>query len=148
MRLKFNWGTGIFIFIIIFLSLAITFIIFSLQFDTNLVHEDYYEKGVNYTEQIEIIKRSIKYSNKINIDEDEKEITISTEDFQLQKINKWNIHFFRPSDKKKDYKIVSDGNLNKIVIVKDSLSYGRYIVKISWEMNNEKYLVEKECTVH
>ena len=48
--MKFNWGTGIFTFIIIFLLLCVAFIIFAVRQGVNLVHDDYYEKGVDYSE--------------------------------------------------------------------------------------------------
>ncbi len=50
--MKFTWGTGIFIFLILFLLAAAFFIGFAMRQDVNLVHEDYYERGVEYTEHM------------------------------------------------------------------------------------------------
>ena len=147
MKIKFNWGTGIFIFIMIFLTLAISFIIFSLQFDANLVHDDYYEKGVNYSNQIEIKKRSAEYFNNIKISENQDYIIVSFENFKTRKIENCLIHFFRHTDKKKDFKSKPNKSFDEILIAKDKLSLGRYIIKISWEMDNQQYLVEKEYSI-
>ena len=67
MKLKFNWGTGIFLFLVVFLLACAAFIYFAFTQDVNLVHKDYYEKGVNYTEQMEINARSIAYQDSVAI---------------------------------------------------------------------------------
>ena len=52
--MKFNWGTGILVFLILFLSASAVFIFFAMRQDVNLVHEDYYEQGVDYSAQMDI----------------------------------------------------------------------------------------------
>ena len=44
MRVKFNWGTGVVIFLLLFLAAIITFVVFAFHQDVNMVHQDYYEK--------------------------------------------------------------------------------------------------------
>ena len=59
--MKFNWGTGIFMFLALFLLASAAFIIFAVRQDVNLVHKDYYEKGVDYTEQMNVNSRSTEF---------------------------------------------------------------------------------------
>ena len=65
--MKFNWGTGIFIFLALFLLGSAVFIIFAVRQDVNLVHKDYYEKGVDYTEQMNVNARSSEYKDNISV---------------------------------------------------------------------------------
>ena len=66
--MKFNWGTGILIFLIIFLLACAAFIIFAMRQDVNLVHKDYYEKGVDHTDKMNVDVRSKQFEDKIQID--------------------------------------------------------------------------------
>ena len=61
MKLKFNWGTGIFIFIIIGILWYIFLVIFSMKQDFYLVEDDYYSQGINYDKHIEKIIRDNKF---------------------------------------------------------------------------------------
>ncbi len=48
--MKFHWGTGILIFLILFLLAAGFFIAFAMRQERDLVHEDYYERGVDHSD--------------------------------------------------------------------------------------------------
>ncbi len=146
--MKLSWGTGIFAFLIFFVLLGITFVIFSLQYDVNLVYEDYYQKGANYTQTIKEKQRSAKYQNTIFLTEKDKEILINFPDeINSSSIKKGEVLFFRPSDRYKDlsFQLAIENGVMK-VLNKDLIS-GRYLVKINWEMNKNSFLVEKEFEV-
>ena len=64
--MKFNWGTGILIFLILFLLAAGLFIGFAMRQDVSLVHEDYYEKGADHSQQMLVEARSAPYGNDIS----------------------------------------------------------------------------------
>ena len=66
--MKFNWGTGILIFLILFLLGSAAFIVFAFRQDVNLVHKDYYEKGVDYTQQMNTNSRSAEFENDVNVE--------------------------------------------------------------------------------
>jgi hypothetical protein len=53
MKIKFNWGIGITIFISAFILLNIIFIIFASGQKVDLVTEKYYEKELKYQEVID-----------------------------------------------------------------------------------------------
>ncbi len=141
--MKFNWGTGIFIFLIIFVSLAITFIIFSLQFDTNLVHKDYYEKGLDYDNEIAIAERSKQFADAITVTDENNTVVIEFEENIAKEIETCNIYFFKISDRhqdyQKDYKLIE----NKIIIDHSNLAKGKYDLRISWKNGGDIFMVEK-----
>ena len=85
--MKFNWGTGIFIFLILFVVGGVGFVIFTLQFDVNLVHKDYYEKGVDYSEQMRMDTRSAIFKNAIQVNSDYKYLVVNIEESLASKID-------------------------------------------------------------
>ena len=65
--MKLNWGHGILIFIILFLVLIGSFVIFALYQSQDLESDDYYDKGAGYSNQIEVNKRSDLYKDSITM---------------------------------------------------------------------------------
>ena len=145
--MKFNWGTGILIVIILFLLACAAFIIFAVSQDVNLVHKDYYEKGVDYTDQININSRSVQFQNKIQVDQQKELIMIFFDENLATKVDSGSVLLYRPSDSKKDvvFPISLTGNLLKIP--KENLISGRYILKLSWHSEGLKYEIDKTVNI-
>lgn len=141
--MKFNWGTGIAIFLVMFLGAAAAFIIFALNQDVSLVHKDYYEKGVDYSEQINVINRSAIFREKIQVITESKGITIALDSALAVSIDSGKVILYRPSDKKLDLEmpLVKPG---PVEIAADKLEFGRYILKINWYTNGLKYEIDND----
>ena len=145
--MKFNWGTGIFIFMTLFLLAAAGFIFFASQQSINLVHKNYYEKGVNYTEQMNIDARSVQYKNAIEISNTDKYLTVTIEKSLSSKIDSGKITMFRPSDYKKDISIPVRRKTSQINFPKKDLLQGRYILKFSWFSESVEYEIDRPVNV-
>ncbi len=145
--MKFNWGTGIFIFMTLFLLAAAGFIFFASQQSINLVHKNYYEKGVNYTEQMNIDARSVEYKNSIEISNTDKYLTVTIEKSLSSKIDSGKITMFRPSDYKKDISMPVRRKTSQINFRKKDLINGRYILKFSWFSESVKYEIDRPVNV-
>ena len=114
MKIKFNWGTGIFLVIVAFVAFFVSFIIYSFSHEINLVSEDYFPEEIAYEKTIQKIKntQNLKQSVSLNI-QDELLDVIFPENFDFDKIE-GNIHFFYITDYKQDKKYIIDLN-NKII---------------------------------
>ena len=144
--MKFTWGTGILIFLIVFLFACGIFIAFAMNQDLNLVHEEYYQKGANYTTQMEINKRSAKFKNIIYIKDKADKILIFFPNGFYDNLKNGTILFFRPSDSNIDIGFDMNITTNVQSIAKSKLKKGRYIVQLSWH-SDEDYYIEKEFFV-
>lgn len=144
--MKFNWGHGIFIFMTVFVLLTIFFIIFSLNQSQDLVADDYYDKGADYSEQIEINKRSDIYQDSIIIQNNTSSIDIEISQSLVSFKDTLLIHFYRPSDKKSDFKLKFP-MLEIISIPVAGLKKGRYEVKLMWSKLGDLYNLEKEINI-
>lgn len=137
-----NWGQSIFLFFIVFIALAVTFIIFSLNINNDLVSENYYDKGANYTNQMEIDLRSKIYEDSIGFKYKNDSVFIDLPN-SLKKIDSLFVYFYNPSNKIFDNNIVFkvDSNINlKSGLI---LSKGRYIISFQWRFFNDNYEINK-----
>jgi hypothetical protein len=144
--MKFNWGHGIFIFMTVFVLLTIFFIIFSLNQSLDLVSDDYYDKGADYSKQIEVNSRSVVYQDSIKIQNNTSSIDIDICQGLVSDKDTLLIHFYRPSDKKSDIKLKFP--MSKIISIPVAgLKKGRYEVKLVWTKLGDLYNIEKEINI-
>jgi len=145
--MKFNWGTGILLFLILFLSAATMFIVFAMRQDLNLVHEDYYEKGVDYSSQMEVDSRSASFEDSIQTHMDEKLLYIDIESSITSGIDSGNLLLFRPSSSSLDISYPFEQIESPLMVPKTELFPGRYILKISWYTKGLKYELDKTIII-
>jgi hypothetical protein len=140
--MKFNWGTGIAIFLALFLAAAAAFIIFAVSQDVNLVHKDYYEKGVDYSAQMKTASRSEVFQDKIEVVSATNGLLITVDSTLSTTIDSGKIILYRPSGRAFDLELP----LPKTGIAEipaQSLINGRYILKVQWYTSGLKYEIDK-----
>ena len=144
--MKFTWGTGILIAIITFVTAGIVFLFFAFSFDVNLVQEEYYKKGVDYQTEIDAIKRSRNFKDSVEfVQKNEKVIVIFGDNFN--NIDSGLVHFFRPSDRFQDIKVLLNENNKQLFVEKEGLQKGRYKVEITWYKEGLKYYIENQLII-
>lgn len=145
--MKFNWGTGIFLFLTMFILAALAFIIFAMKQDVNLVHEDYYQKGVDHTEKMNTDARSVAFYNDLKTTLSTDYLRVDLENASEIEIDSGKVQLYRPSDSKRDVNFKFDNLDNGLKIPKKELISGRYILKIYWYSNGLEYEIEKPVNI-
>jgi len=145
--MKFNWGTGILIFLILFLMAAAVFIGFAMRQDVNLVHEDYYEKGVDYETQMNAEARSVIYRDSIESHFEGQFLWVTFHGSQQLQMDSANVLLYRPSSSSLDLHVPFDFREGVLKIPGSELYSGRYILKLSWYREGKKYEVDKAIQV-
>jgi len=145
--MKFNWGTGIFAFLALFLIGSAAFIIFAVSQDVNLVHKDYYEKGVDYTEQMNVDARSVQYKDAFSVQLTDDFLKIKIEETLAAKIDSGSVLLFRPSSSKNDITVQVEKSANLVQVSKKNLISGRYILKFSWYSGGLKYEIDRPVNI-
>lgn len=142
--IKFNWGTGIFIVIVLIFGGVIAFFIYSSYLDVNLVETNYYEKELVYEQRIEKIRNADKMPEKIRIVPFQDHIMFHYPDTIMSTGISGSIYFYRPSDETKDFTVViaPDDSLRQMISKRDLLP-GKYIIKMEWEMAGIFYYLEE-----
>ena len=147
--MKFNWGTGLTIFFIIFVSTLVFVLYQAFQQDNSLVMDNYYEEDIKYQQQYDKIKNTSELTTKVKVDFDgakgEILLTFPPDSTAITTGNVWVYH---PADKSADTKY--DFSLNKTNVYQikvDQMTKGRLKVKIDWERAGVKYYQEEEIII-
>jgi hypothetical protein len=141
--MKFNWGTGIGLFLLLFLIALIAFVVFAWNQDVNLVHKDYYEQGVDYSAQIDRNARSAPLAELIEVREISDSVQISFPANLAERIDSGSVLFFRPSDYNLDLTCTMHFRDSLLTFGKKQLIPGRYIVKMTWYSAGIDFEVDK-----
>lgn len=146
--MKLHWGNAIFIFFVFFIGLSITFIVFSLRQDVELVEDDYYEQGANYSIQMQVQQRSAAFADSIIVENNAQSILIKLPGTIYSNTDTLKVHFYNPSSKSKDYKLLLLNLSDSVFIKKTNITSGRYTIKINWKLTQEDYLIEKTIDIN
>jgi hypothetical protein len=149
MKFKFNWGTGIFIFITLFLLVNAFVIYKSFQQRNDLVEEEYYPQGLEYQKQIDRFAKANALSAKIEISEKAGELFIKYPNDLKDKNIKGQVVFFRPSDENADFSdsIRFDTSMIQRIPIQKMIK-GKYIAKFFWIMDGKEYANENTFRVN
>jgi hypothetical protein len=149
MKIKFDWGTGIFIFIALFLLANAVVIYFSFQQKNDLVAKEYYPQGLEYQMQIDRFAEANALSAKIVINEDKEGLIIKYPDDLKGKNLQGEVVFFRPSDENADFQdsIRFDTAMIQHIPI-DKFIRGKYVAKFFWKMDGKEYAHESTFRVN
>jgi len=143
MKIRWNWGTGIFLTVVAMLSFVGFMVNKTFDYKINKVSDDYYEKGLSFSDQMKRIENSLPYKDEFDVIHTDVCTVHFPEHFAGKKMS-GEILFFRPSDFEKDQKfeIDIDTNGNQVFSL-DHFYKGRYIVRVTIEDSLE-YFFEKD----
>jgi len=145
MKINLNWGSGLFIFILVFFIAAFSFIYFSYLQNADLVDINYYPKEIEYQKQIDKISNYERLKEDLTATIKQDFIIISFPLSHKKTIN-GEIHIYRPSDASLDNRIeIQTDRNNQQFIANEKLLPGKYILKIDWRCDEIGYY--KELTI-
>lgn len=144
--MKFNWGVGITIVIIAFMTFILSFVYKASQTNSDLYAEDYYEQEINYQQTIDAKNNAIALKKKFNFEQSEEYFIIKFPEEVNENIE-GKVYFYRPENASLDKTFQIDMMKGMMAFEKSSLTKGGYLMKISWTNNNENYLVETNINI-
>ncbi|WP_299059995.1 FixH family protein [uncultured Polaribacter sp.] len=145
--MKINWGTGIVIAIVFFISFILYFVI-TMSTDTSykhdLVTEKYYQKELQFQDEINAEKNAFALKEKVTIQRVEEglKITFPTE-FSPKEI-KGKVFLYRPSNKQLDFEIPISITNTYLLVPEKRLLDGRWNINVAFKYNDKEYLVKTE----
>jgi len=142
--MKFSWGVGISITIIVFLIGSLATVYFTTTVDYDLVAEDYYEKELVYQEQIDKMKRANELPEQLVIKLEGDNIKFKFPSiFNNSKIE-GEIYFYKPSSEDLDVRAtISLDEENSLYFSQADLSKGLWKIKVEWGVQGVEYYTEK-----
>lgn len=141
-----NWGTKIVLGMIAFMLFITAMVIymFSVHGNDALVDEDYYEKGINYNQEYNATRNTVKDHAEPKITVNESQLII-----QLKDSARYELKLMRPSTVKDDIKdkglTVSDSNL--ILINTKNMHSGLWFLELKWNSMGKEYQFKKSITL-
>ena len=148
MKIKLNWGFGIVLAFIGFISFIMYFVI-SMSSDKKYTHDlvatDYYKKELNFQKNIEATKNGNKLKENIKIERVKEGLKIIfPKEFDAKSI-KGKVFLYRPSNKQLDYEMSITVSDSSYLLMPDKrLLDGRWNIIVDWTYNQQSYLFKKE----
>jgi len=148
MKIKFNWGTGIVLALIIMMSGMLYLVSIALRQDYDLVDKDYYQKSITYQDHIEKVRNNEALSEKIRFELAPESLKLTFPNLANEQEYSGEIHFYSPVEAKRDLtvKIKPDSSYVQSIAI-TTLQEGRYEVKIDWMVGKVSYYQEEEIVV-
>ncbi|WP_190811048.1 FixH family protein [Flagellimonas sp. S3867] len=147
--MKINWGTGIVIAFIAFITFILYFVVrMSTDNSANhdLVTEDYYKQELAYQKEIDASESALAMDAKLKIVKSEKGITIFfPKKFDYKKIT-GTVSLYRPSNKHLDLDFPLSLSKTHLLIPDNRLVDGRWDISVKWQYEENKFLFKERLT--
>ena len=144
--MKINWGTGIVIAFIVFISFIMFFIVtmnVNKKYNHDLVTEDYYAEELAYQNDIDKLKNAKKLGKKVTYKKSVEGLIIYfPSDLDIKKIT-GKVFLYRPSNKQLDFETAISLSENYLLIPDNRLVDGRWNIKIDWQYKGQSYLYKE-----
>ncbi|WP_191859018.1 FixH family protein [Hanstruepera ponticola] len=145
--MKFNWGTGIVIAFVGFISFIMYFVISmntDKALDHDLVTEDYYKQELEFQNDIDKENNSKSLTKNLTWKKTNEGIVITfPESLEINSIT-GNVFLYRPSNKQFDFETDISLSNHNLLIPDKRLLDGRWNIKVDWQYNGKSYLYKKE----
>jgi hypothetical protein len=148
MKIKFNWGTGIFIVLALFIIAIIVFYIYITNLDIHLVEDKYYEKELAYQTRIDRLNNTSQLPGKIIVFNEPGFISIKFPPIEPGNHPEGSVWFYRPSDPDKDFTLplhLNDSLQQSFDVSK--LAKGKWMIKLDWNMGGKDYYFEESVFI-
>ena len=144
--MKINWGTGIVIAMMAFMSFILYFVVKMFtddQYQYDLVVEEYYKQEIGFQDELNAEKNAIELAENVVIEQTETGVMIDFPGNEASANIDGIVTFYRPSNKNLDFRkpvILED---QKMFIPKNEIAAGRWNISVKWDQNGKTYLTRK-----
>lgn len=145
--MKFNWGHGIVLVIVLGVSFFLTLMYITTRERIDMVTEEYYPKELKYEEQITKEKNYKALEEGVSVEVGSSIIVQFPKLCEAPEI-KGMIHFYRPSDKRLDIdEELGLDNQYQMSFAKELFKTGKYQLIIEWSCGEEEYLTKQDLYI-
>jgi len=145
--MKLNWGTGVVIAFILFISFIMYFVIAmntDRNLDHDLVNDNYYKQELEYQNDINKEKKSKELDSKITWKKTPEGMLISfPSELDFSNI-KGKVFLYRPSNKQLDFETTILLSNHYLLIPDKRMLDGRWNIKIDWNYKGTNYMYKQD----
>lgn len=143
---KINWGTGIVIAFVLFITFILG-LVYIMSTDSNyeydLVAEDYYKDELEYQQRIDMLNNAKELSENVKISKTAEGVSVVFPKNIQQDSIKGSIKLYRPSNRILDKELVISLNHHTQFISKEDLIGGRWDIHVEWSVADKTYLFKE-----
>ena len=145
--MKINWGTGIVIAMVLFMSFILYFVVRSAAPENRYYfdEEDYYKSSLKHQEVIDKLEKTKTLSSKVIISKSKNGFILEFPK-EIDEEATGTVAFFRPSTEVLDFELPLKISNHKMAIEHDNLIAGKWNITITFTENNNEYLVKRSIT--
>jgi hypothetical protein len=140
-KIKWNWGTKLFIAIVIFMSFIFVLVYKSINNEILLVEKDYYPKGLKYQDRLDEIENARPIAEQLKVYQESDYLVLVFPEIYP---DSGTVYFFRPSNTDLDvtFKLSPEPDFT-MSFPKSYFQKGKYLLKISWVEKDTSFYIEK-----
>ena len=146
--MKFNWGNGITVAIILFMGFILFMVFKMVSTNTDLYVEDYYNQEIKFQDKIDAKSNLASLKGAFKLEVKEKVIEVTFPDDFRNKIVTGQVNMYKPDNAKldKSYKINLNNNIHYVML--NDLVKGNYTLTVDMIEGEIRYLYEREFTIY
>lgn len=138
-----NWGKGITIFLVLFIAFITTLAVVLMNTSSDLVSEDYYLREVKYGNEITAEQNARDANSSVEVEESAEGIFVQLRTEKPS--DSIQVHLLRGNDPTKDFHTATNGT--SVFIDRARLVQGKYLLTITWEVDEDFFQLKKEIWV-
>src|SRR5690606_23456427 len=145
--MKINWGTGIVLAFIAFISFIMYFVIsmnVNEKYDHDLVIENYYQQELEFQNDINKQQKGNDLAENITYSKTDEGIVITFPEAFEPNLITGNVFLYRPSNKQFDFEMPISLSEHTLLIPDERLLDGRWNIKVDWQYDGNSYVFKKE----
>ncbi|MGJ8593382.1 MAG: FixH family protein [Aquaticitalea sp.] len=147
--MKINWGTGIIIAFICFISFIMYFVIAMMtneKYESDLVTENYYGQELEFQHDIDKQNNAKTLEENVSWSKTDEGIIITFPETLEAKDISGNVFLYRPSNKHLDFETTISLSNHNLLIPDNRLLGGRWNITVDWNYKDNSYMYKKEIS--
>jgi len=148
--MKFNWGYGILVFVVLFMTFILALVYQCSKQKVDLVSAKYYELELNYQQQVNKLNNAAAMDERLHIvfSRENQVVQIQFPSNTDRATLSGNVNFFKPDDALLDFNIPVQSNESREQFVPVSkLKKGWWKIQVSWASAGTTYYKEQKVLI-
>ena len=148
MNIRFHWGAGITLVLILFALMLFTLAYISYRQDRQLVREDYYYHEIHHQAEIDSLGNFAALGQNLVIRQAGDRLILQFPAILGAGGAKGHLELMRPNDASLDRRIeIAPDSTGFVNLAAGDLAAGKYLLRASLEMAGKNYNIEKEIII-
>ncbi|TDU39665.1 FixH protein [Gelidibacter sediminis] len=147
--MKFNWGTGIVLAFIGFISFILYFVIsmtVNKKYEHDLVTENYYGQELEFENELHKQRNAQTLKTDLFWSHTEDGLVITFPESMTPSDITGKVFLYRPSNKQLDFESAISLSDHNLLIPDKRLLGGRWNIKVDWKYQGNAYIFKKDIT--